>query len=156
MAGKQLSPERQRSNANLVRGQSPRPEAAARQRANLNPFNAIRSGAYSEVELAPLRDQNLADLQTRFPDAPQSAIWPHANRAARMAKLAAYIDQLGPLKGNGDLWPAADALARLEAAHERQEERLEDRYGTGQQRSPHELLAAVLAEHAAAGGEEDA
>lgn len=133
-----------RQKRNLLRGASPNPAARRRQLANLNSTNLIRHGSYSETELAPLRASNLELLQARFPTAPDAALWTHANRGARLAKLAAFVDDAGPLRLNGDLWPAAVELTKLEAAHERREQTLEATYGGSGQVG--DSLALIVAE----------
>jgi hypothetical protein len=138
-----------RQSKNLLRGASPNPEARKRQLANLKSTNLIRHGSYSETELAPLRESNLEALRARFPTAPDAGLWTHANRGARMAKIAAFLDDAGPLKLNGDLWPSAIELTKLEAAHERREQALEATYGKAAEH-PGAALALVVAEIEAA------
>jgi hypothetical protein len=62
-----------------------------------------------------------------------------------MAKIAAFIDDAGPLKPNGSLWSAAEHLAVLERAHERREDTLEATYGHEANR-PTITLSQIAAE----------
>ena len=61
------SSARGRQTANLLRGHSPDPAVAARQRANLTPGRKDLHGAYSAALLGPLAEQHEAELAADYP-----------------------------------------------------------------------------------------
>ena len=123
------------------------PVKRQRQVSNLKYQAALTSGAYSETEIAPLRAELHEILLERFTSTPPELLWVMANRWARLQKLTAFIDDVGPLKANREMRSPAVELGRLEGQFERQWIVLEERErALVEGADPHASLAAIVAE----------
>ena len=105
------------------------PEKRARQLANLQPRAAAVHGAFVEPKLAPIRERYLTELRAQLPSAGDTELVIQAGRLAQMDVLQQFLDWRGPIRHQrrGDTFPAADLLAKLSSAFERQHERLLER-----------------------------
>lgn len=103
----------------------------ARQLANLTPNAAMRHGAYAERDIGPLQTEHLERLTERFPGADSALLVIQAERAAQLDLISAYFGKrngVGAVMRNrrtATVWPAREYAVKLQAAYERQCERLE-------------------------------
>ena len=156
------SSARGRQTANLLRGHSPDPAVAARQRANLTPGRKDLHGAYSPALLGPLAEQHEAELAADYPRMDRRRRALLADRLARVELASAWTRQHGITpqtkgKGFGETHPIVDRLERWSA-------RCEDMLGQAEAQreagggSPGETLESIareLAEGEPGGGAEE-
>lgn len=130
------------------------PAKAAIQRANLRQNAAETHGAYSPVTIRPARERYAAELAAAFPNASSAEVAIQAQRLAQLEQLGAYLDERGVIrhKRRGDVYPAASLAEKLATAYERQAAMLAQRERDAGAKSPHDAMAAIMAELAA--GEE--
>jgi hypothetical protein len=114
-----------RRRAGLLQGVSPRPAAAARQRANLLKGKPISTGDNSEQALAPLRERALEIERERYAgllDPDDGRLHSLADRKSRVASGTAWLDMRGEEDGlgvvrdrKGNVWPVVDRLDKWRA-----------------------------------------
>jgi len=106
---------------------------------------AVTHGAYSEARRRPLEDEHREQLRRLHPDAPDDLLNLRARRLALIDLFAAHVSDAGPVRGKGDVVPAAAELRRLLDSEERaaisMHERERESRGAG-------LLAGIEAEYA--------
>ena len=122
--------------------------ARARQLANLRRPGAVIHGAHAESRVRPLRERFLAELHAAYPAVPLADLNSQAERQALIALYSDYVDERGPIRHRrrGELFPAAQELARLLAAHEKRSvelHALQREHGGGR---AGESLDAIVAE----------
>jgi hypothetical protein len=128
------------------------PVKRARQLQNLRSSSAVKHGGRSPERVQPLREKYLAELHEAFPNVPVADLRSQAQRQALISLYADYIDERGsPIRHRrqGTIYPAAQELGRLLAAHEKRNAELQVLNGR-REGSPHAALAAVVAELSAA------
>jgi hypothetical protein len=118
--------------------------------ANLSPpplgnDRAVQHGAYSAARRAPLEAQHRDRLRAEFPQAPDDLINAAARRCAMLDLFSAWVADNGPVRGRGDVAPAARETRLLLLDHERAFTALGelDRAGRG---AGHQTLADIEAE----------
>jgi hypothetical protein len=109
---------------------------------------AVRHGAYSQARRAPLEVQHRERLRGEFPSAPDDVVNVMARRLAMGDLYAAWLADHGPVRGRGDVAPAARELRLLLSDHERAYAALGEFEGNASAR-PRDTLASIEAEHAA-------
>jgi hypothetical protein len=112
----------ERQKAHLLRGVSPNPHAAARQRANLQRGRHDGAGDTSEQALEPLRDRALELERVRYHgklDPDDGRLHSLADRKARWASAAAWLDEMGRTYGlgvvrdrKGNVFPVVDRIEK--------------------------------------------
>jgi hypothetical protein len=97
------------------------PDKRVAQLRNLKPNAAATHGAFSEQQLAPLRERYIAELQEAFPSASGAEIALLAHRQAQLAVLAAWMDRRGLFvnRQRGIPYPAVQLHDRIATAFER-------------------------------------
>ncbi len=130
------------------------PEKRARQLANLRKPGDTIHGARSEAKVRPLRERFLAELHQAFPAVPLADLNSQAERQALISLYSDYVDERGPIRHRrrGELFPAAQELARLLTAYEKRNTELRA-LQSQHDATPADDLASIVAELTA--GDED-
>lgn len=141
-----LTPGKQRSQANLLRGPSKDPAKQARQFANLSP-NANRShGARSQevVSLAETHKQRLAAL---FANPDPELLATQSRRSAMLELAERFIDANGLLRRSpkGQPFPVVELWLKLSSAFERTHQVMLDQ-DRQHGEPPGSALAGIVAE----------
>ena len=111
------------------------PEKRAHQLANLKPAAAVTHGARSGQLIQQATAEHLASLAKQFPNATTAELTLQASRWAQIERLTDYVHARGLIRNqrSGTVVAAAEFLARLSLAFERQQERLALRHRPGWQ-----------------------
>jgi hypothetical protein len=122
-----------------------RPRPANVPAAPVGNVRALRSGAYSERQLAPVRQRHADDLARRYPwvDVGRRAV--QAQRLGQIELGARWLDERGEVvrDDEGRIYPIADAVSKWSTAAERWFERAEEER---REIHRHDALAEVMNE----------
>jgi hypothetical protein len=127
------------------------PEKRANQLANLKLASNVTHGAHSGALIRQATAEHLTNLIATFPSATQEELVLQATRMAQIERLAAFLEQRGLIRDRrtGAVFAAADLLAKLSTAFERQHavllEREQVRRGAGAQ-SLEDIVAELTAD----------
>jgi hypothetical protein len=92
---------------------------------------ALQHGAYSAARREPLEAQHRDRLRLEFPSAPDDLINSAARRCAMLDLFSSWVADHGPVRGRGDVAPAAREMRLLLIDHERAYAALGEREADG-------------------------
>lgn len=102
-----------------LRAEKPGPPASVPPPAADGNTRALKSGAYSESVLAPVRQRYFADLTVNYPHMPEGSRVSQAQRLAQLEVGANWIDEHGLMRPDGKPFDIGDKLMIWGQASER-------------------------------------